>query len=332
MKTARKIFALMLTLTLILGTMVLPSYAATKWPATSGIKTYCLSTSNNTVVYQTTTSTAKYGTIYATDLVTIKGYDSSSDRFKVNYPISGGTKTGYVKRTAITSGKVNSASGTFTATAKITTYRRASTSNSLGSISKGDECYQTATSGSYTQVIYPISGGYKMGWIKTSSIPTPGSSSGGTSLPTNIYLQQEGTTTCTLASATMMLRARKYLSGKDYSSITESAVESTAWAGSSGLKWNWTYSGITVTHSSVSGISASSLKSLLDKHPEGIVLYCGNYPHAVFLTRYSGDTFYCADPLSGYSGKELKLKSSKLGAVYGSQSKVLKNVTAYWYV
>ncbi|MCD8049336.1 MAG: M23 family metallopeptidase [Clostridia bacterium] len=177
MKTMRKIFALMLTLTLTLGMMVLPSYAATNWPATSGIQTYCLSTGNNTVVYQTTTSTAKYGTIYAADLVTIKGYDSSSDRFKVNYPISGGTKTGYVARTAITSGKVNSASGTFTATAKITTYRRASTSNTLGSISKGDKCYKTATSGNYTQVIYPISGGYKMGWIKTSAIPSSSSSS-----------------------------------------------------------------------------------------------------------------------------------------------------------
>ncbi|MCD8023837.1 MAG: hypothetical protein LUF30_12990, partial [Lachnospiraceae bacterium] len=99
-----------------------------------------------------------------------------------------------------------------------------------------------------------------------------------------------------------------------------------------GLRHAFTYYGITVSHNSVSGITASKLKSLLDQHPEGIVLYCGKIPHAVFVTRYSGDTFYCADPLSGYSGSERKLSSSYLGKKYGSQAKILSNTTAYWYV
>lgn len=135
-----------------------------KWPSTNKIKTYVKSTGNNTTVYETATSTKKYGTIYATDLITINGYSGS--RLKVTYPISKGTKTGFIDISAVTSGKVNVATSKWTATAKMTTYRRSGGGSTLGSISKGDVCYTIATNGKWQQVIYPISGGYKMGWIK----------------------------------------------------------------------------------------------------------------------------------------------------------------------
>ena len=53
----------------------------------------------------------------------------------------------------------------------MTAYRRSSGTATIGSVSKGDVCYSLAVSGSRTQIIYPISGGYKMGWVATSSIP-----------------------------------------------------------------------------------------------------------------------------------------------------------------
>lgn len=134
------------------------------WPSTKNIKTYVISTENNTTVYKTATSTAKYGTIYATDLITINGYSGS--RLKVTYPVSGGTKTGYIDRSAVTSSKINVANAKKTASSKITAYRRSSGNAELGYISKGDVYYEIATKNTRTQVIYPISGGYKMGWIK----------------------------------------------------------------------------------------------------------------------------------------------------------------------
>lgn len=134
------------------------------WPATKNIKTYVISTENNTTVYQTATSTAKYGTIYASDLITINGYSGS--RLKVTYPVSGGTKTGYIDKSKVTSATINKATSKKTAIAKITTYRRSSGNTELGYISKGDVYYTIATANGRTQVIYPISGGYKMGWIK----------------------------------------------------------------------------------------------------------------------------------------------------------------------
>ena len=166
-KTNKRLLAAILACLLVLTGMTTALAATTSWPAKSGIKTYVLSTKNDTTVYQTATSTAKYGTIYATDLITING-DYKNGRIKVTYPLSNGTKTGYIPLSAVTKGTWNSATESFNATAQITTYRRASTSSTLGYISKGDKVYKIATSGNYTQVIYPVSGGYKMGWVTTT--------------------------------------------------------------------------------------------------------------------------------------------------------------------
>ena len=158
-----------------------------------------------------------------------------------------------------------------------------------------------------------------------------------TSLPDEIYLTQNVSGTCTLCSAAMMLRARTYLSNNSsWNSITENGIRSTAWMEGVGLIWDWTYKinncSIRVSHASVSGISVNSLKNILDCHPEGIVLHVGSLPHAVFLTDYDGDTFYCADTVSGYSQERIPLSSSWLGKKLGSQSSILSKVTAYWYV
>ena len=51
-----------------------------------------------------------------------------------------------------------------------TTYRRANGRSSYGSISAGDTCYKLSESRNYMQVIYPVSGGYKMGWVQKSNL------------------------------------------------------------------------------------------------------------------------------------------------------------------
>lgn len=180
------ISTLLASIMLILALASIPAQAAS-WPATSGIQTYVLSTKNDTTVYQTATSTAKYGTIYASDLITIKGYSGS--RLKVTYPVSGGTKTGYIESSKVTSSKINVSKSSYTAAAKTTTYRRASTSATLGYISKGDKVYVIVEkSNGWKQVIYPISGGYKMGWIKT---PTTTTTSLGSPVPSGCYFNKK---------------------------------------------------------------------------------------------------------------------------------------------
>ena len=163
-----------------------------------------------------------------------------------------------------------------------------------------------------------------------------------TSLPDGIYLEQQGAESCTSASAAMMLRARTYLSGNDtWNLITEEKVESIAWINGRGLSTSFTYNFddnhyISVDRTEVGGFSVASLKTVLDAHPEGIVLYCRNIPHAVFVCDYEGDTFYCADPGARYwssipSGR-IQLGNSSLSISYGSQAGILNNTTHYWYV
>ena len=172
-----------------------------------------------------------------------------------------------------------------------------------------------------------------LGLIPLGSI----SAEAATALPDSIYLTQVGSSTCTLSATAMMLRARMYLSGNDlWRTISEQSIRSTAWIEGVGLRWGFTYNvqgnSMKVAHADASGISASQLKSLLDQHPEGIVLYCGRLPHAVFLTDYEGDTFYCAEPIESYSGKRIPLAESYLGYKYGTQETILARVTAYWYI
>ena len=156
-------------------------------------------------------------------------------------------------------------------------------------------------------------------------------------LPKDLYLEQAGSRTCTLCSATMMLRSCFYIMGNDlWQQIAEDAVAVSAWT-SDGLYWNWNYeieeNVVKIAQQGCSGISEDKLKQVLDAHPEGIVLYCGGgAPHAVFLTDYADGVFYCADPAKGYAGKRIPLAESLLGNRHGGQAGILSAVSAYWYI
>jgi uncharacterized protein YgiM (DUF1202 family) len=157
------------------------------------------------------------------------------------------------------------------------------------------------------------------------------------SLPNELFLTQNVSGTCTLCSAAMMIRSRMYRQGNsDWMAVTEDGLRSDGWITGTGLRWSFSHTvgntTVQVGHKKVSGMTVQDLKDILQEHPEGIVLYCGKLPHALFLTGYDGDTFYCADTVKGISGQQIMLSQSWLGIKYGSQAAVLKAVTAYWYV
>ena len=158
-----------------------------------------------------------------------------------------------------------------------------------------------------------------------------------TDVPQELYLTQAQSRSCTLCSATMMLRSCIYINGSDlWRQVTEGAVEACAWT-SEGLCWSFRYTlennQFKISQKGCSGITAEVLKRVLDTHPEGIVLYCGGgAPHGVFLTDYEADTFYCADPAYSYAGDRVPLEQSLLGARHGSQENILSAVCAYWYI
>lgn len=156
-------------------------------------------------------------------------------------------------------------------------------------------------------------------------------------LPDGLFLTQNASGTCTLCASAMMIRASLYQRGNsNWSSVTENGLRSVAWVENVGLKWSFSHkvgsTTVQVGHRNVSGITESALRELLHQHPEGIVLYCGKVPHAVYLTGYENGVFYCADTVKGISGSQIPLRSSWLGSFYSSQDQILKNVTAYWFV
>lgn len=133
------------------------------------MKTYPISTGNNTPVYSNTQFSYKKGTIYATDELYVTSI--GSNWAYCTYPISGGRKEGYIRLSAISPNNI--AHKVNTSTAQINVYRRSNLSQSYGYVAKGDSVTAVAQSGSATQVIYPIGGGLKkMGWISTSSYNT----------------------------------------------------------------------------------------------------------------------------------------------------------------
>lgn len=110
-----------------------------------------------------------------------------------------------------------------------------------------------------------------------------------------VFLKQSQASVCTLTSSVMMIRRAAMLSGNmDWKQITEQSVRKSAWAEGAGLKWNFKAYGISVTQKTLS--SSRELITMLDKHPEGIVIYNSRRPHAILVTDYTDGVFYCSDP------------------------------------
>lgn len=146
-------------------------------------KGYIIGTSN-VRVYSNSGLTAGYGWIYPTDEVQV--ITVTSRYTKVTYPVSGGRyKTGYIATDNIltaTGGNV------YTASARFTTYRRNSTANSYGYVDRNDQVMVLGTRGDFTQIKYPVAGGFKYGFARTSDVNTYVTGNGGNTSGGNVKI------------------------------------------------------------------------------------------------------------------------------------------------
>ncbi len=138
----------------------------------------------------------------------------------------------------------------------------------------------------------------------------------------SVFVKQQQSDTCTLASNVMLLRRAAMLKGdSDWQSITENSCSPYLWVG--GMRFSYTYRNISVDCERIYGNSTETLKRLLEEHPEGIVAYDYDYPHAVLLTDYTNGKFYCSDPA----------RCCGSGRIEADQSLVdTSDIEAYWYV
>lgn len=159
------------------------------------------------------------------------------------------------------------------------------------------------------------------------------------SLPSGICITQAESNTGNLAAITMMLREKAYLEGyTKWADITEASVKTDAWKSNRvTAPFTYTFNGnsISVAEEIWWALPLDEIKGLLSRHPEGIVVQCDVGRHqytGVWITDCSGDTLYCADPKSGYSGKRISLAASSLGEHFGGQEEVVAAIYSYWYV
>lgn len=142
----------------------------------------------------------------------------------------------------------------------------------------------------------------------------------------SVFIKQDYSYTCTLASNVMMLRRASILMGDaDWTSITESALRPLLWNEQYGMYNYYTYNGIKVSFEKTKNpySSGNELIEVLKKHPEGIVAYDYDHPHAILLTDYMNGVFYCADPANSVPSGRIRSTESLID---------VNGVEAYWYV
>lgn len=147
----------------------------------------------------------------------------------------------------------------------------------------------------------------------------------------SVFIKQQTNTTCTLASAVMMMRRAAMASGNsNWASITEISTKPTAWVSGQGLRRSFSYAGITVNYASLPGGNSNIQRciDLLTIHPEGIVIYnkdsVNNIYHAILLTDYTDGVFYCCDPQAGTPNGRTNISNAK--------KVTITNADVYWYV
>ncbi|MGN0485420.1 MAG: leucine-rich repeat protein [Lachnospiraceae bacterium] len=143
----------------------------------------------------------------------------------------------------------------------------------------------------------------------------------------SVYQKQMMRGTCTLSASAMMLRrAALYDGNEKWAKIKESSIRKKAWLEGAGLRWEFSYAGMSVSHATLPGGSKnkSSLKKLLAQHPEGIVLYDRSVPHAVLLTDYTKGKFYCADPTTPIAKGRISIDQAYRVSI--------EKATSYWFV
>ncbi|MCQ2472134.1 MAG: hypothetical protein MJ147_08870 [Clostridia bacterium] len=309
----KKVLSIILAIVTIVTTIMCVSFSssATAFPSFSKkipLKTYTISTGNNTTTYTNNSLSSKKGTIYASDEIYIYsiGKNSKNKYYAFcSYPVSSGRKEAYIPLSAVTS--ATSASAVNTAQTTATTYRRASTSSKLGSIAKNDKIYKVAVSGSYTQVIYNVGSAnsptaWKMGWVKTAdynklikSTTTKSTTKATTKVST------------TVAKTTVQKKLdgviAKYPNKSRFLSTFDGAKECYGFGkkviyevfgkNKNGGYRSWTYAGVSTsgmkTIGSITSFSSSNVKNLLSKAKPGDVLQF-NTPKQHTMIVYSVDS------------------------------------------
>lgn len=172
----KKKISITLALVMILSMVLsIGAYAKVNLPSISKNKpiiTYTYNSSGKVYAYKAADLKTKTGGYIACSTDQCKIIEIKGNAVKVTYPVSKGTKTAWFSRDAFTKRNLanDAAQSSFNSQIKATTYKWKNNSATLGYVSKGDKVYllRGDAKSNWLQILYPVSGGYKMGWITGS--------------------------------------------------------------------------------------------------------------------------------------------------------------------
>ncbi|MGN0485963.1 MAG: M23 family metallopeptidase [Acutalibacteraceae bacterium] len=170
----RKI-SVLLSLILVVATLFSISVSAkANLPTISSSKpiiTYTYDSTGKVDAYKDASLKTKTGGYIACATDECRILEIKGDAVKVKYPVANGQyKTAWFSRNEFTRRDLanDAAQSTFTAKTSATVYKWKGNSAKLGTVAAKDFCYllRGDEKSDWLQIIYPISGGYKMGWVK----------------------------------------------------------------------------------------------------------------------------------------------------------------------
>ncbi len=150
-----------------------------------------------------------------------------------------------------------------------------------------------------------------------------------------VFITQNVPHTCTLVSATMMLRNYSCQRGTPYEMLTDTGVGHYCWTKEWGLSQNFTIGQVQVTcNADIRNCvdKKAYLINVLQYHPEGVVIYDTGMPHAIYLFGYEEDTdtFYCADTTNRNGGCAIPLEESIIRGE--TQQDKVNTIDKIWYI
>ncbi|MCQ2551310.1 MAG: hypothetical protein MJ146_03900 [Clostridia bacterium] len=147
---------------------------------------------------------------------------------------------------------------------------------------------------------------------------------------------------CVLCANVYMMRRAAMLRGYSWKGISRASAQKKLCTSGTSMKWDYTYHKGDLTFVGARGTlpggyedNKAKLKSLLKKHPEGIVVHgYDNYTtHGVLITEFKNGTFYAVDSANNHGDENkgiVKFKNTTLRSLGGCfQYWYLKKVTVY---
>lgn len=172
MKKLTKLLTMLLSLAMVF-TMCIPSaFAASDTASVTASDdkpvTAQLIDNKNEPVYKDVALKNKIGTVYGRDTFKILRIDLKKNVIYIEYPVdTGGTKQGFLKASKVflsLSGTSCKASGRFN------TYWHCDNSKSAGNVDRNDLSLLLGKKGNFYQVFYPVSGGFKVAFARSSDV------------------------------------------------------------------------------------------------------------------------------------------------------------------